>query len=169
MGTTKVGKMVEKIIEKGDHGEQFQRYFVLHIISLLISGVLYLDRVVSRGKRCKDRWFLIFIGEHGRGKIIDRIEYQKIIHESEIELQTKSAHITEDHQAHTETSTATHSSPPAAEQPRLECGSEREHLTAGTNNPIENTGDDGGRCLCNGNIAYRSVRSTSSLDMRTNK
>ncbi|KAJ8436057.1 hypothetical protein Cgig2_017525 [Carnegiea gigantea] len=35
-GTTKVGKMVEKILERGDHGEEIQRDFVLHIISTTI-------------------------------------------------------------------------------------------------------------------------------------
>ncbi|KAJ8436050.1 hypothetical protein Cgig2_017518 [Carnegiea gigantea] len=41
-GATKVRKMVEKILERGDHGEQFQRDFVLHIISTsIIRNSLY--------------------------------------------------------------------------------------------------------------------------------
>ncbi|KAJ8436041.1 hypothetical protein Cgig2_017509 [Carnegiea gigantea] len=35
-GTAKVGKIAEKIIEKEDHGEEFQRDFVLHIIPMCI-------------------------------------------------------------------------------------------------------------------------------------
>ncbi|KAJ8436058.1 hypothetical protein Cgig2_017526 [Carnegiea gigantea] len=76
--------MVEKILERGDHGEEFQRDFVLHIISTSIirsvdggyffrtlkllmdvnqipeynwGAYLLFHGVEFREKRCKDRWF----------------------------------------------------------------------------------------------------------------
>ncbi|KAJ8436051.1 hypothetical protein Cgig2_017519 [Carnegiea gigantea] len=94
-GTTKVGKMVEKIVERGDHGEQFQRDFVLHIISTSMIRSMnndYFFRTLKLEKRCKDRWFLAtihwttdvvkqrnkdekeFCREHGGVKTIDREE-----------------------------------------------------------------------------------------------
>ncbi|KAJ8436046.1 hypothetical protein Cgig2_017514 [Carnegiea gigantea] len=56
IGTTKVRKMVEKILERGDHGEEFQRDFVLHIISTSIPYIF--GGIEFQEKRCKDRWLL---------------------------------------------------------------------------------------------------------------
>ncbi|KAJ8433844.1 hypothetical protein Cgig2_028161 [Carnegiea gigantea] len=107
---------------------------------------LYLDRIEFRRKRCKHRWLAIAIDwttnafelrnkaekespeEYGRGKTIDTVEYQKIIHESEIELQTKSTYMAQENQARIEPSASTHGSLPAPEEPCPECGSEREPL-----------------------------------------
>ncbi|KAJ8436053.1 hypothetical protein Cgig2_017521 [Carnegiea gigantea] len=86
-------------------------------------------KVHFRGKRCEDRWFLIitdpveqrnkreyeFPRDHRRGKIIDRVDYQMIIDESEIELQMKLACIAQENQAYTKTSTSTCNPPPALE------------------------------------------------------
>ncbi|KAJ8426892.1 hypothetical protein Cgig2_005271 [Carnegiea gigantea] len=83
--TPKVGKMVEQILHRGDHGEEFKRDYRLHIISTCIIGsmngncfFIILKSLVDvnqianydwcafllkclndtfRGKRCKDRWF----------------------------------------------------------------------------------------------------------------
>ncbi|KAJ8433843.1 hypothetical protein Cgig2_028160 [Carnegiea gigantea] len=122
-----VGKMVEKILEKGDRREELQTGFVLHIILTCIIRSID-DRVEFRGKRCKGRWFPMaihwttgavkqrnkgekeFPGEHGRGKTINRVDNQKIIHESENEF---------------------------PEQPCPECDGEREPLIAGPSDPIE--------------------------------
>ncbi|KAJ8436042.1 hypothetical protein Cgig2_017510 [Carnegiea gigantea] len=112
----------------------------------IIHETLYLDRVEFRGMRCKDRLFLTaiqwtidvveqenrdekeFPGEHGRGKTIDRVDYQKIIHESEMELQEKSTLIIEENQAYVEPSASTHGSPPITEQPSLGCGNGKKTL-----------------------------------------
>ncbi|KAJ8436056.1 hypothetical protein Cgig2_017524 [Carnegiea gigantea] len=58
IGTTKVRKMVEKILERGDHGEEFQRDFVLHIISTGIVRPYIFGGIEFQEKRCKDRWLL---------------------------------------------------------------------------------------------------------------
>ncbi|KAJ8433834.1 hypothetical protein Cgig2_028151 [Carnegiea gigantea] len=145
---------------------------VLHIISHALSAMYkltfiltmnyksYYNGVEFRGKRCKDRWFPTAIHwttdtfeernkaeKYGRGKIVITIDYQKIIHKSEIKLQTSSTHLAQENQAHTARSASTHGSLPAHEQPCPECG----------------------RCLCNISTDYRSVRSSSSRDMRSNE
>jgi len=58
--------------------------------------------------------------------------YQKIIHESEIELQTQSTHRAQENWAHIEPSASTH-----GRQPGQQCGSEREPPTTGPNDPIK--------------------------------
>ncbi|KAJ8436048.1 hypothetical protein Cgig2_017516 [Carnegiea gigantea] len=155
--------MAEKILERGDHGEEFQRDFVHHIIStsiirsmdndclfrtlklfmdltkyLTIIGVRiscnlslekrdakidgfqqqYIGQLMQSNKQvkmkrsfagsikgiCEDRWFPTVIHwtvdvvkqrnkdekefpeEHGKDRAINREEYQKIIHEKEIQL-----------------------------------------------------------------------------------
>ncbi|KAJ8433833.1 LOW QUALITY PROTEIN: hypothetical protein Cgig2_028150 [Carnegiea gigantea] len=175
------------------HGREFQRDFVLHIIStciirstndscfftilkLLIDHVYLLkclnDTVVEwmqnpsryfrglllvelSGKRSKDRLFPIaihwttdafkqrnkaekeFPGEHGWGKTIDTVDYQKIIHKNEVELQTKTTHMAQEDQVHTEPSASAYGSPLAPKQRCPECGSKREPPIVGPNDPIE--------------------------------
>ena len=119
-----------------------------------ITSLLF-DRVKFRGKRCNDWWFptrirwittateqrnkdeIEFPGEHRRGKAIDRVDYHKIIHESEIELQRKSTHMVQENHVHTEPSASTHGSPPAPKEPCQQCGSKREPPIGGPNDPIE--------------------------------
>ena len=82
--------------------------------------LFYLDRVEFRGKRLKDRWFPTaihwttdaveqrnkdekeFPGEYGRGKTIDRIDYQSIIREGETHLHEEFASLARDNQKHTD-------------------------------------------------------------------
>ncbi|KAJ8433827.1 hypothetical protein Cgig2_028144 [Carnegiea gigantea] len=111
--TPKVGKIVEKILETGDHGEEFQRDFVAYLLQCLNDTVLEWKQhrtkyfrgplqVEFRGKRSKDQWFPTAIHwatgtvEHrneyerefpegyGRRETIDRIDYMKIIHEGKL-------------------------------------------------------------------------------------
>ncbi|KAJ8433842.1 hypothetical protein Cgig2_028159 [Carnegiea gigantea] len=65
-----------------------------------------------------------------------------IVHESEIELQRKLAHMAQENQAHTKPSTLTHGSSPAPEQPCPQCGSEREASIERPSDPIEVTEED---------------------------
>ncbi|KAJ8434394.1 hypothetical protein Cgig2_014241 [Carnegiea gigantea] len=210
-GSPKVGKIVDRILDGGDHGDEFKRDFVLYIISTCIIGsmnddcffrilkslvdvneivkynwcafllqclndtvvkwkqnrtryfrgplmflmLFYLDRVEFRGKRCKDRWFPTarhwtidaveqrnkdekeFPGEYGRGKTIDRINYQSIIRESETHLHEEFASLARDNQKHTDRAALTPCPPPAPRPPCSECGREREPPLAGPNDPIE--------------------------------
>ena len=43
IGTPKVGMMVKQILQRGDHGEEFKRDFVLYIISTCIIRSMYSD------------------------------------------------------------------------------------------------------------------------------
>ena len=117
--------------------------------------MLYLDRVEYTGNRCKDRWFqttrnsttdvvkirnkdeMKFPKRHGKRRTINREEYQKIIHEGEIDMQTKSVHMAPENEAHTESLASTYGSPPAPKEPSVACGSEREPLIVGLDGPIE--------------------------------
>ncbi|KAJ8446933.1 hypothetical protein Cgig2_026431 [Carnegiea gigantea] len=204
LSRTKVGKMVDRILDRGDHGDEFKRDFVLYIISTYIIGsmngdcffrilkslvdvneivkynwcafllqclndtdvptkiyscyelqLFYLDRVEFRGKRCKDRWFPTaihwtidtveqrnnnekeFPGEYGRGKTIDRINYQSIIREGETHLHEEFASLARDNQKHTDPAALTPYPPPAPRLPCSEYGREREPPLAGPNDPIE--------------------------------
>ncbi|KAJ8432427.1 hypothetical protein Cgig2_016057 [Carnegiea gigantea] len=210
-GSPKVGKMVDRILDRGDYGDEFKRDFVLYIISTCIIGsmngdaffrilkslvdvnqivkynwcafllrclndtvvewkqnrtryfrgpllflmLFYLDRVEFRGKRCKDRWFPTaihwttdaveqrnkdekeFPGEYGRGKTIDRIDYQLIIREGETHLHEEFTSLARDSQKHTGPAALTPCPPPAPRPPCSKCGREREPPLAGPNDSIE--------------------------------
>ncbi|KAJ8433835.1 hypothetical protein Cgig2_028152 [Carnegiea gigantea] len=125
--------MVEKILEEGDHEEEFQRDFVI------TSHILIELSLEERDVRT-DGFQQQYI-EQLMGKAIDLVDYQKIIHKSEIRLQTKLTQAQEN-QAHTEPSASTHSSPPALGQPCPECGIERRSPIDGPNDSINSTNDD---------------------------
>ncbi|KAJ8436044.1 hypothetical protein Cgig2_017512 [Carnegiea gigantea] len=90
------------------------------------------DVVKQRNKDEKE-----FPGEHGKGRTINREEYQKIIHERDIKLQTKLTHVALENQVHTKPSASTHGFTPTPKEPSLACGSERGPPIVGTNDPIE--------------------------------
>ncbi|KAJ8436039.1 hypothetical protein Cgig2_017507 [Carnegiea gigantea] len=93
---------------------------------------------------------------------IEGVDYRKIIHESEIKLRRKSAHILKENLAHIEPSASTYSSPLALGQPCPEYGSEREPLTAGPNDPIKvNFNTD--TCRIDGQVPIKIECSNSSL------
>ncbi|KAJ8443038.1 LOW QUALITY PROTEIN: hypothetical protein Cgig2_030241 [Carnegiea gigantea] len=156
--------MVDQILQRGDHGEECKRDFVLYIISTYIIGSMNGDcffrilkslvdvnqivKVEFRGKRRKDRWFPMaihwiidaveqrnedekeFPREYGRGKTIDRIDYQSIIREG---IRKRGIRKPKAHRP-----VASTHGPPLAPQPLCsECGSEREPPMAGPNDPIE--------------------------------
>ncbi|KAJ8436055.1 hypothetical protein Cgig2_017523 [Carnegiea gigantea] len=90
------------------------------------------DVVKQRNKDEKE-----FLGEHGKDRTINREEYQKIIYERDIELQTKSTHVAPENQVHTKPSASTHGFTPTPKEPSLACGSERGPPIVGPNDPIE--------------------------------
>ncbi|KAJ8439024.1 LOW QUALITY PROTEIN: hypothetical protein Cgig2_028470 [Carnegiea gigantea] len=201
-GSPKVGKMVDQILQRGDHGDEFRRDFVLYIISTCILGsingdyffgvlksLVDVDQIVKynwcafllqclndtvaewkqnstryfrgsllvefRGKRCKDRWFFIatnwitnaveqrnkdekeFPREYGRGKTIERIDYQSIIREGETNLQEEFASVAQENQKHTDPVASTYGPAPAPEPHCSKFGSERGPSMAGPNDPTE--------------------------------
>ena len=117
--------------------------------------LFYLDRVEFRGKRFKDRWFPTaihwttnavekrnkdekqFPGEYGRGKTIDKVDYQSIIREGESDLHEELATMAQKNQKRTEPSASIDGPQPVPQPPCSECGREREPLIAGPNEPIE--------------------------------
>ncbi|KAJ8436047.1 hypothetical protein Cgig2_017515 [Carnegiea gigantea] len=78
-----------------------------------------------------------FPKEHRKGREINTEEYQKIIHEREIELHTKSTPMAPENEAHTEPLASTHGSPPAPNEASVACGSEREPPIGGPSDLIE--------------------------------
>ncbi|KAJ8445884.1 hypothetical protein Cgig2_000196 [Carnegiea gigantea] len=102
-GGTPIGSMDEVILERGGHGYEFITDFITYAMSTCIVGnangtchfqLFYLDRVQFRGRKV-DKSFPIVInwdtekvrnrdkdeqlaGEHGKGRIIERIDYQTI-------------------------------------------------------------------------------------------
>ena len=78
-----------------------------------------------------------FPGEYGRGKTIDRIGYQSIIHKDKTNLQEEFAGMARENQKHTDPVASTHDSLPAPQPLCSECGRERETQLAGPNDPIE--------------------------------
>jgi len=117
--------------------------------------LFYLDRVEFRGKRLKDRWFPTaihwttnavekrnkdekqFPGEYRRGKTIDRIDYQSIIHEGESDLHEELVSMAQKNQKCTEPPASTDGPQPVPQPPCSECGREREPPIARPNDPIE--------------------------------
>jgi len=54
-----------------------------------------------------------FPGEYGRGKTIDRIGYQSIIHKDKTNLQEEFAGMARENQKHTDPAASIHGPPPA--------------------------------------------------------
>ncbi|KAJ8449238.1 hypothetical protein Cgig2_021702 [Carnegiea gigantea] len=60
-GTRKIEKMVKQILERGDHGEEFKRDFVLYIISTCIIGSMNVDYFFKILKLLMDMYKVTFI------------------------------------------------------------------------------------------------------------
>ncbi|KAJ8430472.1 hypothetical protein Cgig2_003054 [Carnegiea gigantea] len=112
---------------------------------IYISNMCYRE-VEFRGTRCRDRWFPIAINSTivagvpmrvWKGKTIDRIDNQTIIHKGEANLQEELARMTRENQEHTEPSVSTHGPLLAPQPPCPKCGNEREHPLVWLNDPIK--------------------------------
>ncbi|KAJ8436049.1 hypothetical protein Cgig2_017517 [Carnegiea gigantea] len=134
--------MVEKILERGDHGEEFKRDFILHIISTsIIRGMdddyffqtlkLLMDERDAKIDGFQQQYIrqLILLNKEIKLKRSFPKSMERVGHL--IGKNIRRLFMEEKLNLYTEPLASTHGSPPVPKEPSTACGSEREPLMGG--------------------------------------